>query len=143
VSSASAGATLSTPADTIPFHNSKATLMSKSQPAQPRPSFLQNLVTILLIFFLVKFAMDGFNRPPETTPPQQVLQTLRENNKNVHPVRAANTYQKYLRALDAQKLPKAELEKRKLEGAVLVADTQLKLGIRNKSTAALNNAYGA
>ncbi len=117
--------------------------MSKPAPAAPKQNFLQTLLFMMLIFFGVQLWL-GQNRAPQT-PTTDLVKALQDQNRFVKDVSIVSTRAAYDRKVDeelnAKKITKEEAERRKINAAILVADTQLKAGIKGNKIDRIRDAY--
>lgn len=117
--------------------------MSKSAAPPPKQNFLQTALLVMVIWTGFLFWSRGQQAPQ--TPPTDLLKTMREQNRDIKDVTIAQTNHAYARSIDQQlqdkKISADEAQRLKIEGAVLVADTQLKAGLKAKLTDRLRDAH--
>jgi YidC/Oxa1 family membrane protein insertase len=117
----------------------------------PRGNFIQTLLIVTIIFFGFQLLFPP-NRGTESEYYGKKVVTVVEHrdalidaNKNLYDISAQRIYPTYLKLLDTEaqekKLPAADLEAKKIEAVVLLADTQLKAGIARNDTGRIRNAY--
>lgn len=121
--------------------------MSKPAAGAPgTPAKGNNLVLFLLWTTTVLFGYQMFfNKPKDTRPPGDLLKVMREQNaklldKSIVATRSAydNVVEEDLKA---KKISKDEADERKIQAAILVADTELKAGLARKDTSRVRAAY--
>jgi len=115
-----------------------------SKPAA-KPNFLTTLLWAFVIFFAVQTYF-GSKQPQGPTPSLTDLHAklLHENQFRMDVTIAHQTYPAYQGAVDeqvkAKKITQAEGDAKKIEAALLVADTQLKAGIHGHDTTRVRDA---
>jgi YidC/Oxa1 family membrane protein insertase len=119
--------------------------------AQPRSNFLQTILIVALVYFTFQLvfpsntsgAIDYFGKRIEKT--AELEAALRDANAKQYDISGQRVYQAYQRALDKDVAAKAltadAAEVRKIEGAILLADTQLKAGLTRNDTGRVRAAY--
>lgn len=120
--------------------------MSKNNASTAKPNFLTTALWALMIFSLFNMF---FNKPQSAESKmtvEQLRQELNENNKNRLDITiATKTLPAYNAAVDglftAKKLTPAERDAKKIEAAILVADTQLKAGLHSNDTNRIRTAF--
>lgn len=118
-----------------------------SQPAPtPKQSLTQTLlfVVVLILGYQLFFANNS-KGPTDARTSAEVLTKMREMNAKLLDVSIANENRTYHAKLDEEAkklgLSAADLQKMKLEGDVLAADTAYKGGMRLNDTNRVNDAY--
>lgn len=129
--------------------------MAKPNPAPPRQNFLQTTLLMIAIFLAFQFFFNPSKNTNQGTPFQgRVLHTQEDFRQALVEADAKGldqTGQTLLREydrlvdqdVDAKKITRDEADRRKLQGAILVADAALKDGIARNETWRIRNAYQA
>lgn len=116
-----------------------------SKPSSPSQSqnFLQTALFMMLIFTGVQLWMQTQHAP--TTPPGDLYTALKTQNRDFLDVTAGHTLAQYNKVIDEQvkqkKLTEPQAQEKKIEAIVLVADTQLKAGLKGGKTDRIRDAY--
>lgn len=117
--------------------------MSKSAAPPPKQNFLQTALLVMVIWTGFLFWSRGQQAPQE--PPKNLLATMRQQNREFRDVSIVQTNGAYSRSIDHQlnekKISAEEAQRLKIEGAILVADTQLKAGLKANLTDRLRDAH--
>ncbi|AIE86140.1 YidC/Oxa1 family membrane protein insertase [Fimbriimonas ginsengisoli] len=115
-----------------------------SKPAPQKPNFLSTLLLMTAIFFAIQF----FFKPQQQASPQPVgdlYELMHKQNAGRLDVSIASTRHQYDSQIDenlkAKKITQAEADAKKVESAVLVADTQYKAGVHANDTNRMRLAF--
>jgi YidC/Oxa1 family membrane protein insertase len=109
----------------------------------PRQNFLQTMLLMIAIFL----AMQLFFRPQPapTVPAEELMRQMRVSNERLLDQTIVGQHGQYVRVIDQQekdkKLTSADTIAKRVEAAVILADTQLKAGIDRNDTNRIRNAY--
>ncbi|MGV3614870.1 MAG: YidC/Oxa1 family membrane protein insertase [Fimbriimonas sp.] len=117
--------------------------MSKPAAPPPKQNFLQTALLVMVIWTGFMLWTNGQKAPQ--VPPGDLLATLKKQNRDLLDASIVSTNAQYSRTIDQQlqekKISADEAQRKKIEGAILVADTQLKAGIQTHRTDKLRNAH--
>ncbi len=85
------------------------------------------------------------NRQPDTQTPKDIFAKIQKDNVETKDLSAASDFRTYENLLGQQvkdkKITEAEAQSKKFEGAVLVANTQLRAGLMRNETGRIRQAY--
>lgn len=115
--------------------------MSKNQPqGNPRASIWQNILLMAVILVGVQLF---FNRSstPESRTVDQIITAMEDQNSKILDLSIAREFSTLQNKIKNEKLPEEQKEAKELEGAILVADTQVKAAILRQDLRRLNSAY--
>jgi len=123
--------------------------MAKPSPAS---SILQTVLIMAMVFLGMQLLfppqadhVDYFGKRIQSSQPDELRTALLDANAKLYDQTAPRVSALYAKAIDKQvaeqKLTPAEAEAKKIEAAVIVADTQLKAGISRNDTGRIRNAY--
>ena len=121
--------------------------MSKPAAGAPgTPAKGNNLVLFLLWTTTVLFGYQMFfNKPKDVRPQGDLLNVMRAQNAKLLDQSIVATRSAYDNTVDedlkANKISKDEADERKIQSAILVADTELKAGIARNQTSRIRSAY--
>ncbi len=116
--------------------------MSKPAPST-KQNFLQTALLFLTIFLGMRLLMPNNTQPPDLRTVDQLHAQLLQQDLTLKDQSIIATRTAYERKLDEDKsLSKADRDAKKVEAAVIVADVQLKAGIRWNDTSRIRAAYG-
>jgi YidC/Oxa1 family membrane protein insertase len=124
--------------------------MSKNAPQAQKPSFWQNLLPIAILLIVFQMFMNTRNVAPDARTIDQILAAMRDRDAKVQDLSIARVdFTALQRRLSAENLTpdeQAEIKKTgkegiEAQGAILVADTQLKAGLIRNDINRLNSAY--
>lgn len=114
--------------------------MSKTQaPGPQKPNMISNLITIAIIFVVFQLFMSQTRQPQDTRTVEQIYAAMKDENAKLLDVTIAKEFGAYKNKINT--LPPDKRGRRELDGAILVADTQLKAGIVRDDLRRLNLAY--
>jgi len=116
--------------------------MSKNAPqAQQKPNFMMNLIFIAVLMFTFQMFF-GRNQTTEARTIPQILAALRDRDAKVQDLSATRVDFPALEGkLKDEKISQDQKDAIELEGAVLLADAQLRAGVLRDDLGRLNNAY--
>lgn len=97
------------------------------------------MMSLVMLFYMMN------NQPKETKTLAQVYEQLKKDNVETKDLSARNTLHTYESLLDNElktgSLSAEEVKKRKVEGAILVANTQLRAGLMRNESGRIRFAY--
>lgn len=115
--------------------------MSKPTPKQ---NFLQTAILMLTIFMGIQLFMKKPN-PQQALPPTDLFVQMQKDNDAVLDQSIVPVYREYVSKIDSQMKDKTltaeQGQAKKIEAAILLADTQFKGGLNRKDTNRLRAAY--
>jgi len=116
--------------------------MSKNAPAaQQKPNFMMNLIFSAVLMFTFQMFF-GRNQTTEARTIPQILAALRDRDAKVQDLSATRVDFPALEGkLKDEKISQDQKDAIELEGAVLLADAQLRAGVLRDDLGRLNNAY--
>ena len=115
--------------------------MSKNQPqAQQRPGMWQQILIMAMILFGVQFFFNR-NNQTDTRTVDQIFVAMRDDNAQIKDLSIAHELSALQNKLRNEKMAPDVKDAKEMEGAVLVADTQVKAGILRNDLRRLNSAY--
>ena len=101
---------------------------------------MQQLLLLALVIIGFQLFLNKGNQP-DTRTVDQILQTMRDDNANIKDLSIARELSTLQNKLKSEKLPADQQQQIEYQGAVLVADTQIKAGFLRDDLRRLNNAY--
>lgn len=122
-----------------------------AKPAPPKSNFFQTALLMLAIFFGVQLLFpqnknqgtEYYQKHLET--PAQIREAMLDANAKLYDVSANRLLQTYNGLVDTEakekKISDATAQSRKIEAAVIAADTQYKAGLARNDTSRIRNAY--
>ena len=119
--------------------------MSKPTANAPqKPNFLITALWMITIFLAIQLFLKPQN-PVQSGPLEDQLAKLKVSNAKILDQSIVAQHQAYEQSIDAQvkdkKLTEAQADEKKLEAAIITADTQLKAGIERNDSGRIRAAY--
>ena len=120
--------------------------MSKAAAPAPKQNFLQTMLLMFVVMMAYQLFIASRQQPQgPAVSTDQLLKQMRDLNAQRLDVRIVGLNNDYANALEDQvkqkKLTQAEADQKKVEGVILVADTQMMAGIHSGDSGRLRDAY--
>lgn len=119
--------------------------------AKPAPSPRSNFILVLLWTTTLLLGYKMFiDKPKDVRPPADLLSVMQDQNRKILDQSIVGTHSAYDNKINEQegekdpkkpRLSKEEAKTKRIESAVLVADTQLRAGLQRQDTARVRAAY--
>jgi YidC/Oxa1 family membrane protein insertase len=115
--------------------------MSKNQPqAQQKPGMWQNILLLAIIMFTVQMFMNRNNQTEGRTR-ADIIAAMQTDNQKILDLTIARDFNALQNRLKTDNLTQDQKNALEMEGAVLVADTQVKAAVLRDDLRRLNSAY--